>query len=203
MLSKVDKTADYKDNNKRFKILFAIITILVLLVIVLSYKLGYIGYSPLTFSEVDNISLREENAIINHGARLNIFGANKVDKSKVVDGFRVIYPSIKGEYKFSIKNETLTTMKYDIDFKEKMTAPINMKYRVKMDNIYIKGSQDKYLDLSDINVKDIVVPSNSINVYTLEWCWVEDDVKDTKVANAQGNQYYEIGMTISSAPYVN
>ena len=200
---KIDQA--YKENNNKIRFLVIIITVLVILLILLSYKMGSIGYSPVAFSEVDNITLKEENAIINHNARINVFGANKTEETHLIDGFRVIYPSVKGEYKFSVKNDTLSNMKYNIDFNENATAPINMKFRLKLDNIYVKGSSEQYVDLDLINLTDIVVPSNSINIYTLEWCWVEDETKDSQVAEMTNidKQYYTISMRITSSPYFN
>ena len=94
-------------------------------------------------------------------------------------------------------------MKYNVDFIENATAPINMKFRLKMDNIYIKGDKDTYLSIDEIDLKDIVVPRYSINIYTLEWCWIEDDEKDSQVLNSKKREYYSIQMKISSSPYYN
>lgn len=199
--AKIDET--YKKNNNKIRLFIIVLTILVILFIVLSYKLGNIGYSPVAFSEVDNITLKEENTVINHNARINIFGADKIEDEFLIDGFRAIYPSVSGEYKFSIKNETIGNMKYNVDFIENATAPINMKFRLKMDNIYIKGDKDTYLSIDEIDLKDIVVPRYSINIYTLEWCWIEDDEKDSQVLNSKKREYYSIQMKISSSPYYN
>ena len=46
---------------------------------------------------------------------------------------------------------------------------VNMKYKLKMDNIYIKGNADNYVTLDELNLNDIVVLKDSINIFTLEW----------------------------------
>ena len=34
---------------------------------------------------------------------------------------------------------------------------VNMKYKLKMDNIYIKGNADNYVTLDELNLNDIVI----------------------------------------------
>ncbi len=81
-------------------------------------------------------------------------------------------------------------MIYDIKFEDDMSSYINMKYRLKVDNIYIKGSSDEYVGINELGIENIIVPKDSINVYTLEWYWEGDDEKDTKAATMGKDHYY-------------
>ncbi len=64
---------------------------------------------------------------------------------------------------------------------------VNMKYKLKMDNIYIKGNADNYVTLDELNLNDIVVLKDSINIFTLEWYWEDDDELDTCVGGKPEN----------------
>lgn len=64
---------------------------------------------------------------------------------------------------------------------------VNMKYKLKMDNIYIKGNADNYVTLDELNLNDIVVLKDSINIFTLEWYWKDDDELDTYVGGKPEN----------------
>ena len=92
-------------------------------------------------------------------------------------------------------------MIYNIKFSEENIAKVNMKYKLKIDNIYIKGSKDEYISIKDLNVESIIVPKNSINVYTLEWAWENDDKIDTKIGISQENEYYTFRLEIVSNIY--
>ena len=107
----------------------------------------------------------------------------------------------KGTYRFSVKNNSNYDMIYDIKFEDDMTNYINMKYRIKIDNIYIKGNDNKYVSLDELNLENIIVPKHSINVYTLEWCWENDDENDTKIGTMKEDQYYYFKMEIFSNIY--
>ena len=191
------------DNKKRIRVRESILTILllILLLVFLCFKVGNIGFKENFFSEVDKISLTDTNMQIDKEARLDIFGRKDATKEQIIDGYRVIAPGSSGTYKFSIKNTTESNMVYDIKFEDMMTSYVNMKYRLKIDNIYIKGSDTEYVDLSDLNVSNIIVPKNSTNIYTLEWCWVSDNEKDMEIANKKDRQYYTIKMEIIASAY--
>ena len=73
---------------------------------------------------------------------------------------------------------------------------VNMKYKLKMDNIYIKGNADNYVTLDELNLNDIVVLKDSINIFTLEWYWEDDDNLDTAVGSEKDTQYYKLNLQI-------
>lgn len=77
-----------------------------------------------------------------------------------------------------------------------------MKYKLKLDNVYIKGNEDTYQNLDNINIKEIIVPKDSINIYTLEWYWEDDDKNDTKIGEQEENQYYTLNLEINAKEYL-
>ena len=78
---------------------------------------------------------------------------------------------------------------------------VNMKYKLKLDNIYVKGNKSEYITLDQMNLDDIVVLKNSTNIYTLEWYWDDNDELDTHVGSQEEDNYYTINLDIESAAY--
>ena len=76
-----------------------------------------------------------------------------------------------------------------------------MKYKLKLDNVYIKENKDEYKKLEDIKLKEVIVPKDSANIYTLEWYWEDDDKNDTIVGSQQDKQYYKLNLEINARQY--
>jgi len=186
-----------KEKKKRKIIIFIIIILLLLL---LTYLLGYgVGKivvnrdseNILAFNEsAEIIKVTDENINITNGADLNIFANYKFNNEPI------IAPSSNGSYKFYVSNITEGNVLYNISFKDEMSNKINMKYRLKIDNVYIRGNENTYVDLSELNVDDIVVMKNSMNMFTLEWYWEDDDVNDTYVGSLDSDEYYTLKIEI-------
>ena len=155
--------------------------------------MGKIGYQNVSTNPTDNIRLievRGNDILMTKDTPLNIFENSKFD------GEKIIAPKSNGSYKFCIENVTEENISYAIKFEDKMDLPINMKYRLKMDNVYIKGNKDKYVSLDELNVEDIIVLKDSINVFTIEWYWEDDDINDTIVGSQESDQYYTLNLKI-------
>ena len=89
----------------------------------------------------------------------------------------------------------------DIDVTKEMQYHVNMKYKLKLDNVYIKGNKEEYKKLEDIKLKEVIVPKDSANIYTLEWYWEDDDKNDTIVGSQQDKQYYKLNLEINARQY--
>ena len=76
-----------------------------------------------------------------------------------------------------------------------------MKYKIKIDNVYIRGNEENYIDIEDLNVKDIISLKDTINVFSLEWYWQDDDEKDTIVGSIVSNEYYTLNLKIQVEEY--
>ena len=188
-----------KINEKRYKIL--LITIIVLLVIIiiviwsLTFRIGRIGYEYLTAWESHSINLTEKDLQIVKDTELNIFNF------KTTDGRKVIAPGQKGEYNFTIKNDSGYNMIYNIKFCEEMTKELDIKYKLKIDNIYIRGNENEYVEADKLEVDDIIIPKNSKNIYTLEWCMGENEKEDTLMGISADDIYYYFRIEINSNIY--
>ncbi len=145
------------ENKKNRRVLVIIILLLLLLLIFwLGYRVGKIGYQETAVSDsnygiVGAILLAEQDMKEVKNNQLNIFNNEKFN------GKKIIAPHSKGNYQFYIKNISKSDVKYDIKFTDEMNHFVNMKYKLKMDNIYIKGNADNYVTLDELNLNDIVV----------------------------------------------
>ncbi len=162
------------------------------------YKMGKIGYGNATNQpqveqiEAPNIKVMHDDLEVLKDTSLDIF------KNKEFNDEAKIAPGSKGEYKFSISNLTKNDIAYDISFSDVMQHKVNMMYRLRIDNIYIKGSENKYVNINELNVKDIKVLENSTNLYTLEWYWEDSDKNDTIVGSQKDTQYYTLNLSVNA-----
>lgn len=182
-----------RENLKR--IIYLLIVIIIILVILLVWKMGRIGIderptSGNTYTE--GISVTENDIEIGKDAELNIF--NNVQ----FNGEKIIAPRSTGTYKFYIRNKSNNDMKYNIKFSDEMKKFVNMKYKLKIDNIYIRGSEEKYISLDELDVNNVTVPKDSVNIFTLEWYWEDDDELDTEVGSSD-DRYYTINLKIEAS----
>lgn len=188
--------------KKRNIIIIILIIILLLLICLLGYRMGKIGYfykettAEPNESYVDVIRVTEGDIDITKDTKLNIFDNEKFN------GQKIIAPHSKGTYQFCIKNEANNDITYNIKFADEMQHFVNMKYRLKMDNVYIKGNSDTYVNIENLNVEDIIVLKDSINMFTLEWYWEDDDEKDTYIGSKDSDEYYTLKLEINASQYV-
>lgn len=171
-----------------FVILFSISVILS--VYLLGYRLGTIGVTPSLTKQLDVIKITSNSVDWKQSDKLKIF-----DNSSLKKG--VIAPETNGIYKFIVQNESSENIKYNMSFIEENTENINMKFRLKIDNIYILGNEDNWVDISKMNLEDILITSNSKTMYTLEWYWKSTE-NDTNI-NEDGANY---SLNINFTPYV-
>lgn len=186
-----------KDNKKT---IMCIIILILLLMFGLGYRIGKLGYKETTISpnnnlEYNSIVLLENDMQKIKNNQLNIF------KNKDFNNEKIIAPHSKGTYKFYIQNKTNTDVIYNIKFSDEMQNFINMKYRLKLDNIYIKGNSENYVSLDELELSNIIILKDSTNFYTLEWYWDDNDKLDTFVGSQEEDNYYEINLYIETNQY--
>lgn len=187
-----------KKGNK--KTIMCIIILILLLMFGLGYRIGKLGYKETTISpnnnfEYNSIILLENDMQKIKNNQLNIF------KNKDFNNEKIIAPHSKGTYKFYIQNKTNTDVIYNIKFSDEMQNFINMKYRLKLDNIYIKGNSENYVSLDELELSNIIILKDSTNFYTLEWYWDDNDKLDTFVGSQEEDNYYEINLYIETDQY--
>lgn len=176
------------------KIIYILIIIIIILILLLVWKIGRIGIDErptLGKIYVDGIAISEDDIEIEKDTQLNIFNNEKFK------GEKIIAPHSQGTYKFYIRNKSNRDINYNIKFSDEMKKFVNMKYRLKIDNIYIRGNEECYTTIEKLDVDNITVPKDSINMFTLEWYWEDNDELDTKVGTSD-ERYYTINLKIEA-----
>lgn len=123
---------------------------------------------------------------------LGIFDSEKYNNKPI------IYPGIKNTYYFELTNKQDFDIVCEIEFKETNKENIPIKYKLKENGKYIKGSEDKYVNCDELDTKDILVSSNSKNKYELEWKWENDTQNDNAYGDKNKDITYEIEITINA-----
>ena len=125
--------------------------------------------------------------------KTDIFSNSYFENSKIA-------PGVSSEYYFVVKNEKKDDVKYDISFVEKNDSNIPIKYRLKKNNNYVVGNDTTWVDVNNLNIKDIFIDSNQNDSYTLEWQWdYIDDVNDSSdTIIAMGNSDYQLSINITA-----
>lgn len=176
------------------KIIYILIIIIIILILLLVWKIGRIGIDERPTSGkiyVDGIAITEDDIEIEKDTQLDIFNNEKFK------GEKIIAPHSQGTYKFYIRNKSNRDINYNIKFSDEMKKFVNMKYRLKIDNIYIRGNEECYTTIEKLDVDNITVPKDSINMFTLEWYWEDNDELDTKVGTSD-ERYYTINLKIEA-----
>ncbi len=181
-------------------ILVIIIIILLLLGWGLAWRMGKIGFSAEETTtlpteedtEIAIIKVTDSDVDWNKDTEVDIFS------NEEFGGEKMIAPGSTGEYKFCIKNEVDNDITYTISFEDLMTNPVNMKYKLKIDNVYVRGNETTYVGIDELDLEDVIVLEGSNNVYTLEWCWIDSDTQDTYTGSQEETQYYTLNISIQS-----
>ena len=90
----------------------------------------------------------------------------------------LIAPGVSNTYNFVVHNSTNANLKYNLNMYDTSEYKINMKYRLKRNNEYVIGSADKWVDVSEIDLKDLSVNAGSSDSYSLDWNWPYNGGKD-------------------------
>ena len=207
MENNVDELKKQRDRSRILNIILIIIIIILLLLgYVVGSKIGKIGLKSketttqpeeITQEEklMPEIEITQDDIDVTKETQLNIFNNEKFN------GEKIIAPCSKGEVQICIRNKSNYDVSYDFNFTDEMQYHVNMKYKLKLDNVYIKGNKEEYKKLEDIKLKEVIVPKDSANIYTLEWYWEDDDKNDTIVGSQQDKQYYKLNLEINARQY--
>ena len=78
-----------------------------------------------------------------------------------------------------------------------------MKYKLKIDNVYICGNTNNYVEIDKLNIDNIVLMKNSTTLYSLEWYWEDNDKLDTYVGGLKTDEYYTLKFNIQATNITN
>ena len=149
--------------------------------------------------KINNMSIYNpyETKIINITSELKDWYANEnINLFKRVNGNgeKVIFPGDSGDYEFILRNTNSVPVFYSMKISEDNKDNINMKYRLKLNNVYIIGDENTYESIDKINLEEIKILENAKSLYTLEWKWetAENDADIVKEGLATYRIYIDI-----------
>ena len=115
---------------------------------------------------------------------------------------KTIHPGSEGEFDFEIINPHAKNIVYEMDVKQyyngQEVTDFPMFYKLKMNNVYIAGL-DNWVSYSSLSFANLIIPDNSTQSFTLEWCWPfesGDDEHDTLLGVDNGS--YHIVVSVRS-----
>ena len=142
----------------------------------------------------NGIEVLDKQTEYSHNAALNIFTNSTY---YVVDD--KIAPATENSYQFVIRNHNDFNIKYSLELNEENKYKVNMKYRLKLNGVYVAGNNDEWLTYNELNQYNIALSANNYDVYTLDWKWVESE-NDTEVGE-NINSNYKLGLKITAFEY--
>ena len=104
----------------------------------------------------------------------------------------IISNSYTNAYVFKIKNNTNYKVNYSISFIE--NTSMNIKYRLKRENTYIKGNENNWVSYKELNIYNQKIDNSSIDTYYLEWKY--ENIDDIDIKALDNN--YQLKMQINA-----
>lgn len=104
----------------------------------------------------------------------------------------IISNNYTNSYVFKIKNNTNYKVNYSISFIENNS--MNIKYRLKRENTYIKGNENNWVSYKKLNIYNQKIDNSSIDTYYLEWKY--ENIDDIDIKALDNN--YQLKMQINA-----
>ena len=136
-----------------------------------------------TANNEDKIIVHDEDGLKLNEAPLKIFE----HKSYHIKN-DVIAPGSENSYQFVIRNNNEFAIIYDLEIKETNKYGINMKFRLKQNEKYILGNDNKWVSAEELRQSEVILANDSYNVYTLDWKWFESE-NDTDIGEDIESDY--------------
>ena len=107
-----------------------------------------------------------------------------------------IAPGVSNTYQFVIHNSSNVNVKYDILMYEESEYQINMKYRLKKNDKYIIGNDDKWVSATELKTAFANLNIGASDNYSLDWKWFDDDENDN-IAGKNMTSEYKLNIRIT------
>lgn len=104
-----------------------------------------------------------------------------------------IAPGVSGSYEFKVENQSEYNMKYIVNIKEKNDYGVNLKYKIKINGQYLNNT---YQSIDEIDFYQQVLKSFGIDVYTIEWKWVDSAI-DTQIGENADVVKYNLRINVT------
>ena len=182
-------------NNNQWWIINTILLIIIIIILLSrcnknnNYKTSADIYN-IEFEEQDKCKLKNENGDIvitdDNGdylyqKKLDIF-SNSVFKNKIA-------PGVSDTYNFKVQNKTNKDIKYFIMMNGISNYYINLKYRLKKNDIYIVGDNFNWVTEQELNTSYNKLHHGKSDNYSLEWKWFDNDETDNFAGKGYDSDY--------------
>lgn len=168
------KDLELKNKNEIYRrrwnlIIIAIITIFIILTLIVVYILKIKKMSIYNPYETKIINITSESKDWYANENINLFKRINQNAEKL------IFPGDYGSYEFILNNTNNLPVYYNLKISEENKDRINIKYKLKLNNVYIIGDKDEYESIDKMDLKEIKIMENAKSLYTLEWKWEKSD----------------------------
>lgn len=100
-----------------------------------------------------------------------------------------IAPGSSNSYYFSVHNSTNQDLKYYISMFEQTEYKVNLKYRLRRNNMYVVGDENTWVSANKVITDYSVINKGATDSYILDWKWFDDDANDTIAGKNMSSEY--------------
>ncbi len=106
-------------------------------------------------------------------------------------GDQIIMPGASGTYEFGVENTNESDAIISLTISDLNEYNIPMKFRLKMNNVYIAGDEDTWVTIDSLDFSDMKFAGESRVLFELEWEWDDNvsDENDTLIGTTEGSSY--------------
>ncbi len=106
-------------------------------------------------------------------------------------GNQLIMPGANGTYDFVVGNGNKSDAIMHLVISDKNEYNIPMKFRLRMNNVYVAGGEDAWVGIEDLDIDDMRFASQSKVLFSLDWKWDSNvsDAEDTLIGSTEDSSY--------------
>ena len=191
--AKKNTTVDIQTLNEKYAkrwnfIIFSLIFMFVVLSLLVAHIIGAHGVENPYETKIIQVS--SEAKEWHQNDNINLF------KTRNRKGEKVIWPGQSGSYDFVVQNNNNDPITYQLSLDEANRDNINMKYRLKLNNVYVVGYEKTYESIDKVKLDNVTILGKGKSLFTLEWTWEKAD-NDAKIVR-EGLATYRIYIDVYS-----
>ena len=133
--------------------------------------------------ETGKVFVYDKNGDFLYQQTLDIF------KNSAFKNNNIIAPGSSNVYEFVVKNSSKKNAGYYLEMKEITEYPINIKYRLKCNGVFVVGDKDHWVTANELKTQYKTLKAGKSDNYSLDWCWFHDDENDTFVGSNMTSEY--------------
>lgn len=108
-----------------------------------------------------------------------------------------IAPGSSNSYTFVIKNNIDYDVLVDLEMLEENPYKVNMKYKLRSKGKYLAGNDKTYVDISELQLKNVKIKAHQSVSYILDWKWI-DSANDTEIGEKKIDANYKLTINVGA-----